>query len=85
MLVEYRGYGMSEGVASEKGFYKDAEAAVSHLFSRSDIDNSKIIVFGQSIGGAVVIDLVRSIVVFIKEASMMSIHFFYHKFECNRR
>lgn len=57
LLVEYRGYGLSEGVASEKGFYKDGEAAVNHLFTRSDIDTSKIIVFGQSIGGAVVIDL----------------------------
>lgn len=57
LLVEYRGYGKSEGVASEKGFYKDAEAAINHLFTRSDIDINKIIVFGQSIGGAVVIDL----------------------------
>lgn len=57
MLVEYRGYGLSEGIASEKGFYKDAECAVNYLFTRSDIDHKKIIVFGQSIGGAVVIDL----------------------------
>lgn len=57
LLVEYRGYGLSEGHASEKGFYKDGEAAVDHLLTRSDIDTSKIIVFGQSIGGAVVIDL----------------------------
>ena len=39
------------------GFYKDGEAAVNYLLSRTDIDTSKIIVFGQSIGGAVVIDL----------------------------
>lgn len=57
LLVEYRGYGLSEGVASEKGFYKDGEAAIHHLISRSDIDSRQIIVFGQSIGGAVVIDL----------------------------
>lgn len=57
LLVEYRGYGLSEGIASEKGFYKDGEAAVNHLFTRSDIDTTKIIVYGQSIGGAVVIDL----------------------------
>lgn len=57
LLVEYRGYGLSEGIASEKGFYKDGEAAINHLITRSDIDTTKIIVFGQSIGGAVVIDL----------------------------
>jgi len=57
-LVEYRGYGLSQGQASEHGFYKDGEAAINHLFNRSDIDKSKIIVFGQSIGGAVVFELV---------------------------
>ncbi len=40
-----------------EGFYKDGEAAVEHLLTRSDIDTTKIIAFGQSIGGAVVIDL----------------------------
>ncbi len=64
LLVEYRGYGKSEGRAGEKGFYKDGQAAVSYLLSRSDIDTSKIIVFGQSIGGAVVIDLVSSFLSF---------------------
>lgn len=59
LLVEYRGYGLSEGIASEKGFYKDGEAAVNHLLGRSDIDTNKIIVFGQSIGGAVVIELAK--------------------------
>lgn len=56
-LVEYRGYGLSEGSASEHGFYKDAECSINHLLTRSDIDTTKIIAFGQSIGGAVVIDL----------------------------
>ena len=44
-------------IKKNKGFYKDGEAAVNYLLSRADIDTSKIIVFGQSIGGAVVIDL----------------------------
>jgi pimeloyl-ACP methyl ester carboxylesterase len=57
-LVDYRGYGMSEGVPSEKGFYLDAECALNHLLNRNDIDKTKIIAFGQSIGGAVVIDVV---------------------------
>ena len=60
MLVEYRGYGLSAGEASEKGFYKDAEASINYLLSRKDINTSRIIPFGQSIGGAVVIDLVIS-------------------------
>lgn len=59
LLVEYRGYGLSEGTPCEKGFYKDAEAAINHLLMRTDINTTKIIPYGQSIGGAVVIDLAR--------------------------
>lgn len=58
MLVEYRGYGLSEGHPTEKGFYKDAESSINYLLNRKDIDSTKIIAFGQSIGGAVVFDLV---------------------------
>ncbi|CAF0784717.1 unnamed protein product [Brachionus calyciflorus] len=59
LLVEYRGYGLSEGTPSENGFYKDAEASINHLLSRNDINTNKIIPYGQSIGGAVVVDLAR--------------------------
>lgn len=64
MLVEYRGFGLSRGEASEKGFYKDAEASINYLLARKDIDTTKLIPFGQSIGGAVVIDLVLYLVSF---------------------
>ena len=56
-MVEYRGYGFSQGSPCEKGFYKDAESSIDYLLSRSDVNKDKIIAFGQSIGGAVVIDL----------------------------
>jgi len=42
-LFDYRGYGCSEGKPSEKGTYLDAEAALTSLHSREDIDNSQII------------------------------------------
>ncbi len=38
-----------------QGFYLDAEAACAYLYTRNDIDKSKIILYGQSIGGAVAI------------------------------
>ena len=41
----------------EKGLYQDAEAAFSHLLSRSDVDPRRIAVFGRSLGGAVAVDL----------------------------
>ncbi|XP_023014030.2 abhydrolase domain containing 13-like protein Bem46 [Leptinotarsa decemlineata] len=57
LLVEYRGYGLSEGSPSEEGLYMDARASIDYLYSRNDIIHSAIIVFGRSLGGAVAIDL----------------------------
>ncbi|KAJ8922354.1 hypothetical protein NQ315_004297 [Exocentrus adspersus] len=57
LLVEYRGYGLSEGSPSEEGLYMDAKASIDYLSSRKDINHSEIIIFGRSLGGAVAIDL----------------------------
>jgi fermentation-respiration switch protein FrsA (DUF1100 family) len=57
MIPDYAGYGMSGGEPSEKSLYETADACWEHLAGRSDIDQSKIIPTGVSIGGAVAIDL----------------------------
>lgn len=57
MLVEYRGYGKSEGNPTEKGLVLDAQAAIDHLAARVDIDSKRIIIFGRSLGGAVALAL----------------------------
>ncbi|VGO20292.1 alpha/beta hydrolase [Pontiella sulfatireligans] len=51
-VFDYRGYGKSDGKPSRQGVYEDSVAALEYIKSRKDIDQSKIIVFGQSIGGA---------------------------------
>ncbi|XP_041360811.1 protein ABHD13-like [Gigantopelta aegis] len=58
LMVEYRGFGKSDGSPTEHGLYQDAEAAMDFLFKRSDIDKKKIFIFGRSLGGAVAIHLV---------------------------
>jgi len=55
-IIDYRGYGKSEGKPSETGFYKDAEAAYKYLLSQG-ISTEQIIGYGESIGGAVIVDL----------------------------
>lgn len=50
LLVEYRGYGLSEGIPSEEGLYLDAKASLEYLFTRNDINHLEIIVFGRSLG-----------------------------------
>ncbi|WP_169973279.1 alpha/beta hydrolase [Tautonia rosea] len=57
MIAEYLGYGLSGGQASEQGCYATADAALAHLRSRTDIDPSRIIAAGWSLGGAVAVDL----------------------------
>ncbi|KAG9457727.1 hypothetical protein H6P81_002235 [Aristolochia fimbriata] len=52
-MLSYRGYGASEGYPSQKGITRDAQAALDHLTQRTDIDTSRIVVFGRSLGGAV--------------------------------
>ena len=39
------------------GLELDAEAALDYLLNRRDIDTSRIIVFGRSLGGAVAVSL----------------------------
>ncbi|TVU38002.1 hypothetical protein EJB05_11349, partial [Eragrostis curvula] len=52
-MLSYRGYGESDGYPSQKGITYDAQAALDHLVQRKDIDTSRIVVFGRSLGGAV--------------------------------
>lgn len=51
-VFDYRGYGKSEGTPSREGVFEDSIAAVDYIKTREDIDQHKIILFGQSLGGA---------------------------------
>ena len=52
-IIDYRGYGRSQGRATESGTYHDAEAAWFYLTETRGIDASKIIVFGRSLGSSI--------------------------------
>ena len=56
-LMDYRGYGRSEGRPTEAGIYRDAEAALAYLQSRTDIKQDRIVYFGRSLGAAVAVEL----------------------------
>jgi fermentation-respiration switch protein FrsA (DUF1100 family) len=57
LIIDYRGYGKSEGRPSEQGLYADARAAWDYLTTTRGIPASRILIFGESLGGAVAIDL----------------------------
>ena len=49
---DYRGYGGSEGVPTLEGVQIDIDAAMDALLARSDVDKDRIVMYGQSLGGA---------------------------------
>ena len=56
LVFDYRGYGRSQGHPSEEGTYRDAEAAYDWLRAKG-FNSSQIVVFGESLGGAVAAEL----------------------------
>jgi uncharacterized protein len=56
LAYDYRGYGRSDGSPSEPGVYLDATAAFDDLVARGT-DPATIVCFGESLGGAVSIDV----------------------------
>ncbi len=53
LILDYRGYGESDGTPTEEGVYRDGEAAWDALVSRPEIDPTRVAVFGRSIGSAI--------------------------------
>ena len=52
---DYRGYGASGGRAELSGIVEDGKAALAHSLKLPGAEPGKIIVFGQSLGGAVAV------------------------------
>lgn len=57
LLFDYRGYGESSGIPTEKGLYTDLNSVVSYLENSEKIPQNKIILWGLSLGGAVVTEI----------------------------
>jgi uncharacterized protein len=57
LLFDYRGYGANPGTPSEKGLAADARAAQAWLVNQPDVDPTRIVYFGESLGAAVAIGL----------------------------
>jgi len=53
LIFDYRGYGNSGGAPTEQGTYRDAEAAWRYLTEQRNNPSCRIVLFGESLGGAV--------------------------------
>ena len=56
-LIDYRGYGQSEGRPDERGTYHDADAAYEYLVQQRSVAPDRIVVYGESLGTGVAVDL----------------------------
>jgi pimeloyl-ACP methyl ester carboxylesterase len=57
LLLDYRGYGKSGGVPSERCLYADAEAAYAWLVGERGVSPEEIVLFGESLGAAVATEM----------------------------
>ncbi len=59
LIIDYRGYGKSEGRPFEDGLYRDARAA--YTWWRHNQHGDHLVVLGESLGGAVAVDLAAGV------------------------
>lgn len=57
LVFDYRGYGRSEGRPTEAGILADARAARQWLAERAAVAESDIVLLGESVGAAVMVEL----------------------------
>lgn len=57
LLVDYRGYGLSNGLPNEAGLYSDAQASLKFLTQEMHVPIGRIVVYGRSLGSAVAVNL----------------------------
>lgn len=57
LIIDYRGYGKSEGSPSEKGTQHDALAAWRYITEAQGVPAQKVVLFGRSLGAAIASDL----------------------------
>lgn len=60
-IIDYRGYGKSQGKPGEQGMYLDADSAWRYLTNSKNIEPENIIIFGRSLGGAIATKLASDV------------------------
>lgn len=57
LLLDYRGYGLSEGRPSRTGVVADASASLAYLREVRGFAGRRIVIFGRSLGGAIALQV----------------------------
>lgn len=53
LIYSYRGYGLSTGIADEKGLKLDADTIIKYINDHEVLNKTNFILYGRSLGGAV--------------------------------
>ena len=61
LIIDYQGYGKSEGSPGEQEMYDDALVAWKYLLVEKNFKSNDIIIFGRSLGGAVAAKLAADV------------------------
>jgi fermentation-respiration switch protein FrsA (DUF1100 family) len=82
LLVEYPGYGRSEGSPSESSIRDGILAAYDWAKAQPDVDATRIVAHGRSLGGGAVCLLARArpVAALILESTFTSVRAFAHRF-----
>lgn len=59
-MVEYRGYGLSTGSPDENGISIDGQTALDFVRNHEELRKTNIVLYGQSLGGAVAVKLLQA-------------------------
>jgi fermentation-respiration switch protein FrsA (DUF1100 family) len=61
LIFDYRGYGRSDGKPNEQGTYRDAQSAYDYLAQTRHRPPGTIVLYGESLGSAVAVDLAAKV------------------------
>jgi pimeloyl-ACP methyl ester carboxylesterase len=81
-LVEYPGYGRSEGAPSEAGIREAVVGAYDAVVNRPEVDRSRIVGYGQSLGGGAICALAgeRPLAALVLQSTFTSLRIFAHQY-----
>ena len=78
LIVEYPGYGIAEGSPSQRSITTAVVTGYDWLRARAEVDGTRIVAYGRSLGGGAVAQLVtrRPVAALILESSFTSVRAF---------
>lgn len=79
LCFDYRGYGLSEGVATEKNAFSDAITVLDYAIAHFGVDPKQLVLHGRSLGGGVAMELAieRGAAGLILESTFLSVYRLY--------